>query len=66
MEYNLLNETLRMLDQREQSAAEISSACGVSVRWLAYLQNGHGSDYSVSKVQRVHDYLSVCAKEQAA
>lgn len=64
---NLYLETVELLNKQTQhTKSEIARQSEVSVRWLGYLASGEKSDYSVTKVQRVYDFLTKTSKKDAA
>jgi transcriptional regulator with XRE-family HTH domain len=65
MKQNLHDETKRLLCEADLSLSEISKKCDVSTRWLSYFAGGSGENYSVTKVQRVHDFLKQEESEAA-
>lgn len=61
---NLYNETVKLLnEQKTVTRVVIAEHSGVSLRWLSYLSSGTNPDFSVTKVQRVYDFL-ISMKEQ--
>lgn len=60
---NLYKETMNLLKNANVTKAQIAKEAKVSLRWLGYLASEEKPDYSVSKVQRVYDYLSKIKKE---
>ncbi len=55
---NLYNKTLSLLAETDLTLAQVARDCNVSYRWLLMFRNGESPDAGISKVQRLHDYLT--------
>jgi phage portal protein BeeE len=55
---NLYEKTVDLLASTKKTKKDIAENCGVSYRWLFNLAHQKSEDLSVTKVQRVYDYLS--------
>lgn len=62
----LYDQTMVLLDKSSMSKKEISEQSSVSERWLYNLASGESQDLSVTKVQRVYDFLSSQESKTAA
>lgn len=63
---NLLQETLSLLAKTKLSKLHIAEQCDVSYRWLINLANEESEHLSVTRVQRIHDFLSSNQEKEVA
>ena len=62
---DLLQETKRLLEERDQTFEEIANGSGVGYHWLTkFSRDAH--DPRISKLQRLYNYLQSRKQEQAA
>lgn len=54
---SMLEETLRLVRESDESPHQIAKKCGLKPRWLYRLLAGDYADPGVNKIQRLRDYL---------
>lgn len=58
MSQNLMEETLRLLEERQDTLPEIYVATGLNYYWLRKFKSREMKDPSVNKVQKLYEYLA--------
>ena len=53
----MLEETIRLVRESDESPARIAKNCGLKSRWLYRLLDGDYADPGVNKIERLRDYL---------
>ena len=64
---NMLTETLKLIAASSMTPQQIADKSNVKKRWIYYVINGEIKNPSVTRLQRVHDFLlSVSIEEKTA
>jgi predicted transcriptional regulator len=55
---SLMNETLRLLKERNQTLPEVASATDIPFYWLRKFHYGEVKNPSVNRIQKLYEFLS--------